>query len=242
MVCLLEYTNTVNLRHRKLHGSKRDAMSLPFSSESALVEDFLTLANFKGGKDVAVTAELDAGNGIADIVILKRRRSLDDVTFFEEIPPQWAFALYSLPYRRVFNTQQFADIACVSIKTAEKILRGSSAAGIVRTGELSWMKNKQPRPAFSQVFAIEAKIRDWRRALFQATRYQEFAHQSWVLLDGHYARPAAENIQEFVRRNIGLIMLSNDGHLITAYQPKPSIPRSQYRHWYAMVAAYQAMR
>lgn len=73
-------------------------------------------------------------------------------------------------------------------------------------------------------FAIEAKLKDWKRALNQAFRYKWFAEYSFVVLDEHYSKPALKNIDIFRRYNIGLATISSSGHFQRHYHPKPAKP------------------
>lgn len=240
MACLLSYTVTTHHRTARANTSTAgspSAKSLPFPSESRLVKDFLKINNTGSRQDILSCTELNTGNGIADIVFLKKRKNWLEQEFFFEIKPQWAHAIVALPYRKTFDTSHLATIACTSTKTANKLLRECVSSGICVKSKNGWIKVKQPRPPFSQIFAIEAKLKDWRRALFQASRYLEFAHQSWVLLDTHYSKAALENIHEFERRNIGILTLNKAGELVAPVRPHSQQPRSDFRYWHAMLGA-----
>lgn len=63
--------------------------------------------------------------------------------------------------------------------------------------------------------AIEAKVRDWRKGLKQATRYKSFADRSYLAVyDSHIATPL-EFIEVFQALNIGLIGVTDKA--ITVY-------------------------
>ena len=65
-----------------------------------------------------------------------------------------------------------------------------------------------------------------QRALEQAFRYRSFANYSYVILDNAHIRPAVKNINEFQRKNIGLIGLSVSGELFEYFIPEIKKPYS----------------
>lgn len=67
---------------------------------------------------------------------------------------------------------------------------------------------KRYLPKIERAIAIEAKLKDWRRALFQAQRYNFVADQSFVALPKEYIAPAIKNLDDFKKYNVGLIAVS----------------------------------
>lgn len=60
------------------------------------------------------------------------------------------------------------------------------------------------------VIAIEAKLRDWRRALQQAYRNTSFASESYVLLPLEAVSRALANASDFTRRGVGVCVIEVD--------------------------------
>ena len=85
----------------------------------------------------------------------------------------------------------------------------------------------------NKIYAIEAKLRDWKRALSQAYRYLDFANQSWVVLDNSRSKPAIENILKFKRLNVGLASISINGKIVIHFRPKLQPPKSLQKFWQA---------
>jgi hypothetical protein len=54
------------------------------------------------------------------------------------------------------------------------------------------------------VTAIEAKLKDWRKGLQQASRYRHFANRALLILPSGTAKIALEYIEAFRRLNVGL--------------------------------------
>ena len=223
-------------RKEKTFDTKIDVeQPVSFSSESELVQTFTTNSHKNISNHLEWASELNAGNGIADIVLYNTRKDWKNNSSLAMIRPQMANSLVALPYRKSFDIEYFSSLACISKSTSERVLKEFSLAGYCDKSASGWIKLKQPRPPIANIYAIEAKLKDWRRALLQATSYQEFANQSWVLMDSKFCKKAMENKLEFTKRNVGLISISPDGKLNPLIGCSTIMPKSQYRFWYANV-------
>lgn len=208
-------------------------MSAAFATEYDLVRRFEVAAIERFPK-FSRMVEVDSNNGIADFVFFELNPDSKQHLNLGYVDPRWAYALHALQYRKYFSTEQFAAWACVSNKTAAQVLWEYVAAEYCEHSPYSnrWIKHKQPRLLAKKIFAVEAKLRDWRRALEQARRYREYAHQSWVLLDKTHIRPALANVDVFKRANVGLATISVDGEVERLVFPKEAAPSSDMARWY----------
>src|SRR5580698_5758639 len=77
--------------------------------------------------------------------------------------------------------------------------------------------------ASDTLIAIEAKLKDWKRALHQAYRNTCFAHQSFVLLPKSIALTAFTFQAEFDRRRVGLCYL-DDGKVVVLQDSPHTAP------------------
>lgn len=77
------------------------------------------------------------------------------------------------------------------------------------------------------LIAIEFKLSNWRRAIFQAFRYRNFGNESYVILDRKRANSAINNLEMFKRANVGLITVENFGELVSWFSPIPALPFSR---------------
>lgn len=211
----------------------------PFPSESALVNKFSNATRNRISLNTDVAYEIETSNGIADIVLFNKRKDWEKYSDLTSLGPHWVYPLIALPYRKKFSVSQFSKISCVSKNTATKYLRQCEMAGYCEKLIGGWRKIKQPRSPFNEIVAIEAKIRDWKKALFQATRYKDFANKSWVLLDMYYGKAALKNIEEFKKRNIGLLLINSHGELFEVIKPSSENPKSEYRYWFTIVSILQ---
>lgn len=202
-----------------------------FETESALVDSFLENIELE-----EKLLEFETTNGIADLIIYSLRKDWESHAGIEEVEPRWAYALLCLPYRQSFSAFEFSGFSGASLKRSINALKQYQKAGFCKLlcGE-KWIKKYQPRPVVKKICAVEAKISDWRRALFQAFRYYDFANESWVLMDSARVNRAIQNIEQFRRLNVGLLSITSEGELATHYSPAYMPHRSDLSFWYANV-------
>jgi hypothetical protein len=79
---------------------------------------------------------------------------------------------------------------------------------------------------------VEAKLYDWRKALYQASRYLDYADESWVVLGAAGLSTAFLHVDDFHRRGVGLMSLARDGALNIATPAQTSPPRMPGRVWH----------
>lgn len=77
------------------------------------------------------------------------------------------------------------------------------------------------------VIAVEAKLRDWRRAIHQAHRNKLFADRTYVALPAQFASSAIRNLSEFRTAAIGLIVLDEDRTHVY-YHPPMNTQKSSF--------------
>jgi len=77
-----------------------------------------------------------------------------------------------------------------------------------------------------EICCFEGKLRDWRRALYQATRYRAFAHRSFVVMPEDSVRPAQAQVGHFRLARVGLLALDDDAQLRIITKPRSQRPRS----------------
>lgn len=180
-----------------------------------------------------VVLEFESGHGIADIVIFGARELFEKrAVEFAKIPPRYAviFGRELLPKK--FLAQQFSDLTGAGVGASVRVLNM-----LVKQSMLTRLKNGTYEglggvsSPIDTVVSIEAKLRDWRRALRQAYRYREFSNQSWVLMDAYRVTPALAQIQQFVRSGVGLASINTSGELFIHHEPPVTAPLSDSRYW-----------
>ena len=205
-----------------------------FSSEAALVSEIIANWISSESNSFRALTEVESPNGIADLVFFKLRQDWVECSVLGSVPPRWAYLLSCLPTRRVFGLDFLSTVSGSSERRAREAAEQFVSLGICKraSGRDTWLKDRKVPLPLSKVVALEAKLKDWRRALLQASRYKAFANQSWVVMDGKYAAPAIENIPEFARRNVGLATLSSNGKLSTMYTPVQRRPHDPMSQWF----------
>jgi len=204
-----------------------------FATENQLVELFEAVAPIlnKGFESVL---EFESSNGIADIAFYKLRKDWQSNSKLGEIHPRWVYALTQLPYRKKFSTSEFAKLTGVTKQTVLNVLKSYESAGYCeKTSPSDWIKNKQPKLVANKVYAVEAKLKDWKRALKQAFRYKDYANRSWVVMDERNINPARKNLSMFQTLGVGLASISTEGQLQKLWVPEEEIPKLPVSQWYA---------
>jgi hypothetical protein len=206
-----------------------------FGSEEKLVDTFEGIASIMlDGATRRTLREFECGDGIADLVAFDLRRGWEKSLDLADIHPRWAYLLRVLPYRKSFSLSEFTEISGFSRARASSALRQYEELGYCEPRERdAWVKFRQPSPLVNKIHAIEAKLRNWRRALAQAIRYQDYATQSWVLLDTSAVNSAISNIDEFKKYGIGLASISVNGDITYFCKPTTNKAKWEQRFWQA---------
>lgn len=78
-----------------------------------------------------------------------------------------------------------------------------------------------------ELVAIEAKLKNWKSALYQAYKNTSFANYSYVLLPPESLKSAIKNKEEFIKRKVGILTLDNGEIkiILKAERIFPFIPR-----------------
>lgn len=103
-----------------------------------------------------------------------------------------------------------------------KILPALEKSGIVENNNNKSLKIKNKyHLAVKESVAIEAKVSNWKRGLYQAYRYRKYADYSYLAIHQEYVKAPLENLDEFMKTNVGLIGVNtNSGETIVYYRPK----------------------
>jgi hypothetical protein len=204
-----------------------------FADEAQLSRVFQKCFSSNGDQCVWLS-ELESPNGIADLaaIRLKNARSLPHALAL--IPPRWAYALRCLPLGTPITAAEFAVSLNVTPAHSRTILDRFEAAGfcVFERPNRSWTKIIQPQPVADKIVSIELKLSDWKRALYQASRYLDFSNQTWVVLDERALDRAGAHIEAFVDRGIGLAGMSSGGDLHVECSPADRSPRLLGRFWH----------
>ena len=204
-----------------------------FLTEYQLVDSFQSIS--KSTFNLECALEVDVGNGIADIVLYSPKNDVASQGDLSLINPRLAYALHVLPINESFSVSDFSSLIVSSKKTAQEALYSFMAAGFCEyiAVEKKWVKKTEPQKVAEELIAVEAKLRDWKKALRQAYRYLDYADQSWVLLDDKHVNPAIKNLSEFRRLKVGLASISTGGDIKIIFSPEKTKARFEISVWAA---------
>ena len=154
---------------------------------------------------------------------------------YGQIRPRWLYALKILPFRKRFTVEDFALSTGVSANPAMNALADYKSLGYCRLSKEKgyWIKVRQPAPIVDTIIAIEAKLKNWKRAMSQAYRYRGYADQAWVILDSSNANGAIAATKEFQRLNVGLKVMDKANRIETYVTPRFHPPKSPVHFWEA---------
>jgi hypothetical protein len=223
-----------NLKHERNRITASDPLRA-FESETKLVDLFEKMAGHRLNTTSGMLREFESVDGIADIVLFELYRNYENHLQIGNLTPRWTFALRALPYRKSFDIDTFISLTGVSKHTAVAALQQYVKLGYCKRTKRShlWVKVRQPIRIAKKIFAVEAKLKDWKRALNQALRYRDYSNQSWVLLDEYTVKSAIQNIHFFIEANIGLASINAIGFVTIHFSPYILEPKSDIRLWQA---------
>jgi hypothetical protein len=206
---------------------------MEFDTEAQLVN--VLEEAYSSGAGWVWIREFNTSSGIADLLGIGLAADGTAGAALGRIPSKWAYALHCLPHEEPFTSNYLAALANVSLASARSVLRIFGESGFCEQVPQSsqWIKTSQPEPIATRIVAVEAKLRDWRRALYQAAQHGAYATHSWVVLDLAALPNARRYVHEFESRGIGLAGLSTDGEIEVVAEAYENAPRLRSRYWQA---------
>lgn len=182
--------------------------------------------NFKS----KIFEELNLGYGIPDVVVVqyKNNKSLKKRKEFLNY-----FDISILDLIEKKEQVSIEDIVFLTKSTKSKInntlsLLQSEKLILYREGK--YFSHKKYAGALEDCLAIEAKLKNWKRALEQAYRYRWFSNKSFVMLPGENINPALKNISLFEKYGVGLASIDKERGIEVHYQPTETVPYSERMH------------
>lgn len=185
-------------------------------------------------REYRVELEVDAGVGVADLVLAKRSpRSTDALQCMAMVSPRLAVLLSRGVGDAIKSRAELAAFLGTSEGAAQRVIAQLSAAGVATQSRDSLTISGLRTPPFERLIAVEAKISDWRRVLVQAYRNLQFADESWVVLDHLFARAAIAQLDRFRVAGVGLASIEQGRGLFIHYAATTQGPMSPAKRWQA---------
>lgn len=216
-----------------------------FRSEEQLVNAIVACVKHANRRDYRVELEVDAGVGIADLVLAKRAaRTTEALQALAGITPRLAVLLSPEVCRNITSKETLAASLGTTESGTARVLTLLSSLGLVKRQADSLLVSPITKPPFERVIAVEAKLSEWQRVLVQAYRNLQFANESWVVLDHKYVRPALSQIARFKAAGVGLASMERGRGLYVHLEAENVGPMSEAKRWQAqaVLAARVAKR
>jgi hypothetical protein len=205
----------------------------PFRSEEDLTRAFISVLRRSTPGGWALLREVDAGVGVADLVLVESQQTMrSELPLLRRVPLRLAPLLAPDVASRLTSLAGFMEATGMSRASALRTISGLVALRLAhREGERLQLRTVRSQP-YDHIIAIEAKLRDWKRALTQAYRNRQFSSQSWVVLDGYYTVANAA-VESFARAQVGLATYSSTGELSIHVHAVTLPPSNAQRNWIA---------
>jgi hypothetical protein len=153
------------------------------------------------------SAQVGAGN--PDLTVVRYRAN---VTRFPGVHP---LEHYVLGYLRLTTGARAATVARrlgLDVSIAEDILSRLHTQSVLLKSQGVYALRPTWRTILQDVIAIEAKVRDWRRAARQAIRNLVFAYESYIAVPSEVGA-RIEGADIFARFGLGLLAVGREGEV-----------------------------
>ena len=190
---------------------------------NVLKNNYVPICHWDTNKfNTQILEEVDLGFGVADLVISKlshqRKKATVSLGYFD------VMVYRIIETEKKISIEALKDITKTNSTTINRSLKKLIQESYVHKCDTFIKLNRAYKGVSLSNIAIEAKLKNWRRALNQAFRYKWFADKSFVVLDSQNSQPALKNIGEFKKLNVGLAEIAKDGHLLIHYKPQKEAP------------------
>lgn len=191
-------------------------------------------AQLAGGQEAAI--ELPSGYGVADLVFFDLDKTVLKERVREGIAPiDQATLLHVLIELQHFRKNQSVSITMLRKKAP--LLKNSAITYLIDNNFLipvgndklnrQFKKGNNYKNGLGEVVAIEAKLKDWKRGMFQAYRYRSYADKSFLAVYTKSINAPLKNISQFKKFNVGLIEVGDD-FVKVHYRPKKEQQSDQF--------------
>ncbi len=166
--------------------------------------------------------EVNLGYGIADIVVADKAEIYKERSY---VLNDFQVLLFDLILDKPgVSLKCISNITRTSTKTIVKSLDALISENFISMQSRSFFPVRRYEDVTAKSIAIEAKLKNWKRALNQAYRYKWFAERVFVCMPEVNIGPAMANIYSFRRMKVGIISINDQGELKFLYSPRALQP------------------
>lgn len=184
-----------------------------------------TLENKYSSKPIQISFEVSLGFGIADMVVSSLKDEISETDKTEQRLGASEINIFTLlESREKLTLSELMTITRIDKYRLQSILNNLTRRNLIKLEDNKYSVLNDFDLYFEHNFAIEAKLKDWKRALKQAYRYLWFAEYSFVVLDEYFCKPAIEHQKLFEQYNVGLASINDQGELKRHYTPPRKKP------------------
>lgn len=200
-------------------------------------------SKLKGGHKEAV--EVASGYGVADLVFFEFNKNIVNERIKQRLNPIEQANLIRL----LIELEHYAkdeSINITALKKSAPFLKEEVITYLVEhnflvknydeKNKLSFKKGISYQNGLEGVIAIEAKLKDWKRGLYQAYRYRSYADKSYLAIYTKSIATPLRNIDEFKKYNVGLIEVMDTGVKVH-FNPK----KEKRADAYTKAVAYESL-
>lgn len=170
--------------------------------------------------------EVPSTVGIPDIVLLRldlaavqERRDLAFIADSADVKTMLALT-ERRPIRGGVDLSALSERVAIGERHLRNVIlpRLTDGGHVSRDGTL-WCPTHSYRSLATRVVTIEAKLRDWRKGLMQASRHRLAADAAWLVIDAGASSPAQKAGEWFRTYGVGLAEVSVDGTVRPCVRP-----------------------
>lgn len=181
--------------------------------------------------------EVPSSAGVPDIVLLEldkaamnSRKGAAPLVEAIDVRLMLAIASGRIPTTRFRGIDELSILA----GAGQAHLRRSVLPRLVEDGHLvidgdKWAPRYRFRSLARRIVTVEAKLRDWRGAVAQASRHTAAADTAWVALDARTVSAAVNHPEWFSTYGVGLLSVARSGSVERLIPPAGPRPRRHER-------------
>ncbi len=193
--------------------------------------------DYNDSKNMSYIEELSSGYGIADLVFYEFEKEVVDSRNKLNLG-----AIDSLEVLNILTKLSLVDESILSLTflndlTGGKLKNNNGIVSyLVEKGFLTpldssnelFEKGLEYRIGLKSTIAIEAKLSNWKRGLYQAYRYKQFANLSYLAIYSKNVHRALKHLDLFKTYNVGLISVDKNNIEILYNPTKETVSSNHY--------------
>lgn len=183
--------------------------------------------------------EFDGVAGRADFVLsptqLKSMSEEQIVRFVKGVSSLSSAFLISILIQENLDEESLIDRIGLSKNTIRRFLRQLESNGVVEKGDCDTygLSSSFIIPSL-ELWAIELKVDNWKKALYQSLQYQSFSHRTIVVVPMVFAHRITSQLERFRSFNVGVIGIDENGSMRTLIKAERQKPSCDHYYLYAM--------